>query len=103
MASPFGRSAAAREPFLVGFATTSSAAALPHTLENLQRFGVPRRIQGVVAPWARVPHLASHLLGRIARRLARDWHRRALLETFCETARFRATCRAANWIHLGRT
>lgn len=39
-----------REPFLVGFATTSSAAALPKTLENLQRFGVPRRILGVVAP-----------------------------------------------------
>ncbi len=40
----------AREPFLVGFATTSSAAALPQTLENLQRFGVPRRVLGVVAP-----------------------------------------------------
>lgn len=40
----------AREPFLVGFATTSSAAALPATLENLQRYGVPRRILGVVAP-----------------------------------------------------
>ena len=39
-----------REPFLVGFATTSSAAALPQTLENLQRFGVPRRVLGVVAP-----------------------------------------------------
>ena len=39
-----------REPFLVGFATTSSAAALPKTLENLERFGVPRRILGVVAP-----------------------------------------------------
>ncbi|MYF76458.1 MAG: dicarboxylate/amino acid:cation symporter [Acidobacteria bacterium] len=39
-----------REPFLVGFATTSSAAALPQTLENLQRFGVPRRILGVVTP-----------------------------------------------------
>lgn len=39
-----------QEPFLVGFATTSSAAALPKTLENLERFGVPRRILGVVAP-----------------------------------------------------
>ena len=34
----------------MGFATTSSAAALPQTLENLQRFGVPRRILGVVTP-----------------------------------------------------
>ena len=50
-AVPLGRFAQfAREPFLIGFATTSSAAALPSTLENLQRFGVPRRILGVVAP-----------------------------------------------------
>ncbi|MDA0205641.1 MAG: dicarboxylate/amino acid:cation symporter [Acidobacteria bacterium] len=39
-----------REPFLVGFATTSSAAALPQTLENMQRFGVHQRILGVVVP-----------------------------------------------------
>lgn len=40
----------AREPFLIGFATTSSAAALPQTLEKMERFGVPRKIVGVVAP-----------------------------------------------------
>lgn len=40
----------AREPFLVGFATTSSAAAIPKALEALQQFGVPQRIAGVVAP-----------------------------------------------------
>lgn len=40
----------ARAPFVVAFATTSSAAALPKTLENMERFGVPRRILGVVAP-----------------------------------------------------
>jgi proton glutamate symport protein len=39
-----------REPFLVAFATTSSAAALPQTLENMERFGVPRPVLGVVAP-----------------------------------------------------
>ncbi len=39
-----------REPFLVAFATTSSAAALPHTLEDIERFGVPRRVIGMVAP-----------------------------------------------------
>lgn len=48
---PVGRFARfAREPFVIGFATTSSAAALPQTLENLERFGVPSRILGVVAP-----------------------------------------------------
>jgi proton glutamate symport protein len=40
----------AREPFLIAFGTTSSAAALPQTLENMERFGVPGRILGVVAP-----------------------------------------------------
>ena len=41
--------------------------------------------------------------------LARDWQQRycirpVLLETFCESARFRGTCyRAANWIHVGQT
>jgi proton glutamate symport protein len=39
-----------REPFLIAFSTTSSAAALPQTLENMERFGVPNRILGVVAP-----------------------------------------------------
>lgn len=39
-----------REPFLIAFATTSSAAALPQTLANMERFGVPPRILGVVAP-----------------------------------------------------
>lgn len=39
-----------REPFLIALATTSSAAALPQTLENMARFGVPSRILGVVAP-----------------------------------------------------
>lgn len=48
---PVGRFARfSREPFLIGFATTSSAAALPQTLEKMERFGVPRRILGVVAP-----------------------------------------------------
>lgn len=40
----------AKEPFLVAFATTSSAAALPQTLENMERFGVPKRIVAVVTP-----------------------------------------------------
>ena len=62
-----------------------------------------------VFPWIRVPHLASHLLARSERQLPADWHTRyglrpVLLETFCETPRFRGTCyRAANWIHVGQT
>ena len=63
----------------------------------------------LILPWIRVPHLASHLLAQVVRCLPADWHGRynlrpVLLETFCETPRFRGTCyRAANWIHLGQT
>ncbi len=48
---PLGRFATyAREPFLVAFATTSSAAALPRTLEKMAAFGVPPQVLGIVAP-----------------------------------------------------
>ena len=63
----------------------------------------------LILPWVRVPHLASHVLGRMAARLSRDWqqiyaHPIYWLETFIDPARFRGTCyRAANWIVLGRT
>ncbi|MBY0508463.1 MAG: cation:dicarboxylase symporter family transporter [Bryobacteraceae bacterium] len=40
----------AREPFLVAFATTSSAAALPRTLEKMAEYGIPERVLGIVAP-----------------------------------------------------
>jgi hypothetical protein len=63
----------------------------------------------LILPWVKVPHLASHLLGRVARRLSGDWqhlygHPILFLETFVDPQRFRGTCyRAANWIHLGVT
>ena len=63
----------------------------------------------LIAPWVKVPHLASHLLGRIARRLSADWqqlygHRIWLLESFVDIERFKGTCyRAANWICVGRS
>ena len=63
----------------------------------------------LILPWVRVPHLASHLLGRVARRLNADWrakygHGVELLETFVERERFRGTCyRAAGWWHVGAT
>ena len=55
------------------------------------------------------PHLASHILGRMARRLSADWeeaygHPIYYLETFVDRERFAGTCyRAANWVHLGQT
>jgi len=63
----------------------------------------------LILPWVSVPHLASHLLARIARGVSVDWqrmyrHRIYFLETFVDTERFRGTCyRAANWKYLGLT
>ncbi len=41
---------AAREPFLIAFSTSSSEAALPRALENMERFGVPKHIVAFVIP-----------------------------------------------------
>jgi hypothetical protein len=63
----------------------------------------------LILPWVKVPHLASHLLGRMARTISADWeqaygHPIYYLETFVDPARFRGTCYlAANWIALGLT
>lgn len=63
----------------------------------------------LILPWVEVPHLASHLLGRMTRMLAAEWeklydHPVWLVETFVYPERFRGTCyRAANWAWLGRT
>ena len=63
----------------------------------------------LILPWVTVPHLASHILSRIARQLSQDWeglyqHPIYFLETFVDPERFRGTCyRAANWVVLGRT
>jgi hypothetical protein len=63
----------------------------------------------LILPWVEVPHLASHILGRMARILPEDWeriygHRIVFLETFVDPIRYKGTCyRAANWAVLGRT
>ncbi|MBX3746375.1 MAG: DUF4338 domain-containing protein [Verrucomicrobiae bacterium] len=72
-----------------------------HTLANNTRF--------LILPWVRVPHLAGHVLGVVARRIGADWHAKYGhgldgLETFVEQDRFAGTCyRAANWQCVGRT
>jgi hypothetical protein len=63
----------------------------------------------LILPWVQVPHLASHILGRMAKIVPYDWQRLYAhpvywLETFIDPARFKGTCyRAANWLHLGST
>lgn len=63
----------------------------------------------LILPWVRVPGLASHVLGQVARRIGPDWqakygHGLHWLETFVERGRFAGTCyRAANWECVGQT
>lgn len=63
----------------------------------------------LILPGIEVAHLASHLLGELVGRVARDWQawhavRLALLESFVEMGRFEGTAyRAANWRRVGQT
>jgi hypothetical protein len=72
-----------------------------HLVTNNMRF--------LILPWVRVPHLASHILGRVARHISSDWmekygHPIYLLETFVERDWFQGTCyQAANWVCVGQT
>ena len=62
-----------------------------------------------ILPWVVIPHLASHVLGMVSRRIRADWqakygHPVQALETFVDRDRFKWTCyRAANWLRLGET
>jgi hypothetical protein len=90
---------AERDTFL-GWDRTARERNLPQ-LTNNTRFLVP--------DWVSVPHLASHVLGLITRRIRADWqvkygHPVSALETFVDRSRFKGTCyRAANWQRLGAT
>lgn len=63
----------------------------------------------LVAPWVRVPSLASHALGLAASRVRQDWQRKyghgiELLETFVQGERFEGACyKAAGWRRVGQT
>ncbi len=59
--------------------------------DNLQFLSNNMRF--LILPWVRVPHLASHILARVARRISADCieqygHPLYLLETFVERQRF---------------
>jgi len=92
-------SCAARDDF-IGWDKKTRMDNLPY-LTNNTRF--------LILPWVKVPHLASHLLGLISRRILGDWrekygHGLLILETFVEIDRFRGTCyQAANWRYAGLT
>lgn len=72
--------------------------------QRLQR--IVNHSRFLVLPWVEVPHLASHLLGHLARLAPGAWHaaygvRPVLLETLVEVGRPGTCYRAANWIALG--
>lgn len=72
-----------------------------HLITNNHRF--------LILPWINVKFLASHILGKIVKRISGDWMRKYkhpiyMLETFVEKNRFRGTCyQASNWTHVGET
>jgi len=70
---------------------------------------IANNMRFLILPEVTVPHLASHLLAKISRRVSVDWHDKyghpiALLETYVENNRFQGTCyKAANWVKVGET
>jgi hypothetical protein len=63
----------------------------------------------LIFPWVKIEHLASHVLGQLAKRIQKDWQNRwgyepLLLETYVDPAKYSGTCyKAAGWIELGKT
>lgn len=84
----------------IGWDSGQRKAALRY-LTNNSRF--------LIFPWVAVPHLASHILSLVSRRISSDWvakygHPLYMLETFVECGRFKGTCyKAANWDCVGKT
>lgn len=80
-----------------------------HEIRSRNLLWLTNNTRFLILPWVRVPHLASHVLGRLIRRIRNDWqakygHPVHLLETFVERDRFLGTCyKAANWIYVGST
>jgi hypothetical protein len=97
--SPAAFRVSARDEF-IGWNEQKCLANLDRVIGNSRFF---------IHPDVRVPHLASHVLGKVLRRVKRDWLIRfgkepLLVETFVEQKRFAGTSyRAANWLHVGTT
>jgi hypothetical protein len=84
----------------IGWSTRVRQHNLPWVINN-SRF--------LIFPHVRIAHLASHVLGQLARRVAADWERwwgfaPLLMETFVDPRQYAGTCyRAAGWALLGQT
>lgn len=90
---------APREEF-IGWSPEKRRAGINYITNNM-RF--------LLLPWVQVPHLASHLLGRVQRAIRGDFgakygYEPLLLESFVDRSRFAGTCyKAANWLWAGST
>jgi hypothetical protein len=75
---------------------------------NRFRYRIVNNTRFLILPGVQIPHLASHVLGLVTRRLRADWQKRygyapVLFETFV-TPPYQGTCyRAANWRCIGET
>ena len=84
----------------IGWSTLRRRQNLPWVINNTRL---------LIFPWVEIRHLASHVLGQLARRVQQDWQERwgyepLLLETFVDPAHYSGVCyRAAGWGELGRT
>jgi hypothetical protein len=73
-----------------------------------QLSGIVCNSRFLIVPGVMVKNLASHVLGRLSRRIVADWHSRYgiapwLMETYVEATRSGTVYRAANWIEVGLT
>ncbi|MGB0808151.1 MAG: Druantia anti-phage system protein DruA [bacterium] len=72
-----------------------------HLVVNNTRF--------LILPWVQCKNLASHILGKMVRRLPLDWDQRygyrpVLAETFVDAVLYTGHCyRVSNWARLGQT
>jgi len=119
---PFGcfmRYFVAGDPGLLGCILIAGAAKAIKVRDEWIGWNKPQRQQNLswvinntrflIFPWVEIRHLASHVLGQLARRVREDWQQRwgyepLLMETFVDPAQYSGTCyRAAGWIEIGRT
>ena len=82
---------------------------MPHARRRTGLHRIVNNSRFLLLPWVRCRGLASQVLARSVRRLARDFahrygYRPVLVESFVEAGRFTGACyRAAKWQHVGWT
>jgi len=80
------------------------------TNQRLQNLAwVANNTRFLIFPWVSIKNLASHVLGKVGRRIKDDWYKKwgfhpVLMETFVDPVLYHGTCyQASNWEYLGMT